>query len=51
MYHDILRRIVEAAPWLFLYSQADIYGAASALQGWEPRPDEMIYLYGASLGG
>ncbi|MDP9410554.1 MAG: ABC transporter substrate-binding protein [Actinomycetota bacterium] len=51
MYHDILRRIVEAAPWLFLYSQADIYGVASALQGWEPRPDEMIYLYGASLGG
>lgn len=49
MYHDILRRVVEAAPWLFLYSQADIYGVGNALQDWSARPDEMIYLYGASL--
>jgi ABC-type transport system substrate-binding protein len=48
-YHDLVKKIVEAAPWIFLYVATDIYGVSNDLQGWKPRPDEMIYLYGASM--
>jgi peptide/nickel transport system substrate-binding protein len=48
-YHELLQTIVDAAPWLFLYTLEDVYGVSSTLQNWTPRPDEMIYLYGASL--
>lgn len=50
-YQAISRRMVEEAVWLFLYNQVDIYGVSSQLQGWEPRPDEVMYLYGATLDG
>ena len=49
MYHDLLDKIVKAAPWIFLYNQFDIYGVSQQLQNWKPRSDEMIYLYGATL--
>lgn len=48
-YHELMQKIVEAAPWLFLYTLEDVYGVSSKLQGWTPRADEMIYLYEASL--
>ena len=48
-YHELLTIMVEEAPWLFLYTQHDLYGATADLQSWEARPDEMIYLYPVSL--
>ncbi len=51
IYHDAVKKILDAAPWLFLYSQVDNYGVSNRLKGWKPRPDEMIYLYGLSVTG
>ena len=39
--------IQQQAPWLFLWSQLDIYGVSKQLQ-WEPRGDEHFYLGSAS---
>ena len=50
-YHSILKTIVEAAPWIFLYVPVDVYGVSSNLKDWKPRSDELIYLYGPSLQG
>lgn len=50
-YHSILKTIVEAAPWIFLYVPVDVYGVSSDLKDWKPRSDELIYLYGPSLQG
>jgi ABC-type transport system substrate-binding protein len=49
MYHDMLDKIVKAAPWIFLYNQLDIYGKSKRLQDWKPRSNEIIYLFNASL--
>ncbi|HLT18814.1 MAG TPA: ABC transporter substrate-binding protein [Thermomicrobiales bacterium] len=49
LYHQLLEIMIPEAPWLFLYTQHDLYGATSKLKGWNARPDEMIYLYPASL--
>lgn len=49
IYHTLLETMVEEAPWLFLYTQHDLYGVTTRLKGWKPRPDEMIYLYGAHI--
>jgi peptide/nickel transport system substrate-binding protein len=49
MYHDMLDKIVKAAPWIFLYNQLDIYGKSKRLDNWKPRSNEMIYLFNASL--
>lgn len=38
----------EEAPWLFLWRQPSLYGVASELN-WEPRRDEYIFLWDASL--
>lgn len=48
-YHKVVKMIVEAAPWIFLYNLVDVYGVSKKLQGWEPRSDEMIYLYDAAV--
>jgi peptide/nickel transport system substrate-binding protein len=49
MYHDMLDKIVKAAPWIFLYNQLDIYGKSKRLENWKPRSNEIIYLFNASL--
>lgn len=51
LYHQIIDLMIEEAPWIYLYTQHDIYAATSSLQGWEARPDEMIDLRGVSLDG
>jgi peptide/nickel transport system substrate-binding protein len=48
-YHTIVETMVEEAPWIYLYTQHDLYAATGRLQGWEPRPDEMIDLRGTRL--
>jgi peptide/nickel transport system substrate-binding protein len=48
-YQDLLSRFVDAAPWLFLYDQVDMYGVSKRVQSWKPRPDEWIYLYQAAV--
>lgn len=40
--------IQDEAPMIFLYKQKDAYGVSDRLV-WEPRADEFIYLYGATL--
>jgi len=49
MYHDMVDKIVKAAPWIFLYNQLDIYGKSKRLENWTPRSNEIIYLFNASL--
>jgi peptide/nickel transport system substrate-binding protein len=48
-YHEVGARIVQAAPVIFLHDQVDTYGVGKRLQGFEPRRDGLIYLYGASV--
>jgi peptide/nickel transport system substrate-binding protein len=47
-YHLLQGSIKEAAPWVFLWAQHDLYGVSSRLQ-WQPRDDEQILLRFASL--
>lgn len=49
LYRAIARQMVEEAVWLFLYNQADIYGVSRRVRDWKARPDEVIYVYGASV--
>jgi peptide/nickel transport system substrate-binding protein len=35
-------------PWLFLYFQPDFYGVSNRID-WEPRRDEKIVVYNATL--
>jgi len=43
--HELLR---EEAPWVYLHQQEDIYGLSDRLD-WEPRADERLWMYPASL--
>jgi peptide/nickel transport system substrate-binding protein len=47
-YEDATELIQEEAPVIFLYKQVDAYGLSERLE-WEPRPDEFLWLHGASL--
>lgn len=42
MYDDILTKVHEDAPWLFLFQYEDLY-ATSKRVTWQPRADELIY--------
>jgi len=42
-FNELQAEIQQQAPWLFLWSQLDIYGVSKQLQ-WEPRGDEHFYL-------
>jgi peptide/nickel transport system substrate-binding protein len=44
IYHELMTFLHEQAPWIFLYSQEDIYGVASDLI-WTPRSDENLLAY------
>ena len=44
LYHQALSIIMEDAPFILLYQQEDLYGANEKLQ-WNPRPDELIFVY------
>lgn len=45
---EMLRVFYEDGPWLHLYFQPDFYGVSDRID-WEPRPDEKVYLFDASL--
>lgn len=44
LYHDLMVYLHDQAPWIFLYSQEDIYGVAKTLT-WKPIPDERLWVY------
>jgi peptide/nickel transport system substrate-binding protein len=48
LYEEALRIIRDAAPWIFLYQQVDIYGVANHVD-WDPRPDELIWAFDAAI--
>jgi peptide/nickel transport system substrate-binding protein len=48
LYEQLDDQIHDAAPWLFLNQQVNIYGMSSAIN-WTPRPDEMIHLSDMSM--
>lgn len=45
---ELERVIYEDPPFLFLYAQEDLYGVSDRLV-WEPRSDELIYMYEAEV--
>jgi peptide/nickel transport system substrate-binding protein len=47
-FRDLQVQIQEAAPWIFLWAQHDLYGVNSELN-WSPRDDEQILLRFASF--
>ncbi len=49
LYHQALEIIMEDAPFILLYQQEDLYGLSADLQ-WEPRPDELIFVYDMEFG-
>lgn len=48
LYAEALEIVRDAAPWIFLYQQVDIYGVANHVD-WTPRPDELIWAFDAAL--
>lgn len=46
--YEMQEIVKEDAPWIFLHIQPDVYGVSERLE-WEPRPDELIHLWNASL--
>lgn len=47
---EIQTIMLEDPPFIFLFAYEDIYGVSDDLS-WEPRSDEAIYAYEASLKG
>ena len=45
---EMLEVFYEDGPWLHLYFQPDFYGVSGRID-WQPRPDEKVYLFNASL--
>lgn len=45
---EMLQVFYDDGPWLHLYFQPDFYGVSDRID-WQPRPDEKVYLFGASL--
>ena len=48
LYREALSIVRDEAPWLFLYQQGDVYGVNRRVN-WQPRADEFILLFEASL--
>jgi peptide/nickel transport system substrate-binding protein len=47
-FYQLQRKIQEAAPWIFLWQQHDLYGVSNRLD-WTPRADEQYYLFDAKV--
>ncbi|QBX99541.1 ABC transporter substrate-binding protein [Rhodophyticola sp. CCM32] len=45
---EMLQVFYDDGPWLHLYFQPDFYGVSNRIN-WTPRPDEKVYLFGATL--
>ena len=48
VYHELAATLHEEAPVIFLWELNDVYGINNRVQ-WEPRSDERIWLFDASL--
>jgi len=48
VYQEMEQYLHDNAAWIFTYEQKDLYGVSKALK-WEPSPNELIYLWDASL--
>ncbi len=48
-YKQAGKLIVEDAPWVFLHQQDDLYGLRDRVQGWKPKGDQVIYVFGTSV--
>lgn len=46
--NEMLEVMYNDPPWLFLYFQPDFYGVSNRVD-WQPRRDEKIYVYNATL--
>ncbi len=46
--NEMLQVFYDDGPWLHLYFQPDFYGVSNRIN-WEPRPDEKVYLFDATL--
>jgi peptide/nickel transport system substrate-binding protein len=46
-FHDLQAQVQEQAPWIFLWTQVDIYGVSKNLQ-WQPRGDEQFNIKAAT---
>ena len=49
LYHRVMERIHEEAPFIFMFDQFDSYAVSKRLQNFKPRPDEFVLLHKASL--
>ena len=47
-FKQLQAKVQQAAPWIFLWEQHDLYGVSNRLD-WEPRADEQFYLYNAKV--
>jgi hypothetical protein len=41
--------LVEDAPWVFLHASEDLYGLGAKVQGWKPKGDQVVYVYGTGV--
>jgi peptide/nickel transport system substrate-binding protein len=48
IYEDAVALLQEEAPFIFLYKQQDAYGVSERLN-WQPRADEFLWMYSATL--
>jgi peptide/nickel transport system substrate-binding protein len=49
LYSKISKKILEEAPFVFLYQQQDHWGVSKKVKGFQARGDEQFYLYGVSV--
>jgi peptide/nickel transport system substrate-binding protein len=49
LYKSALEIVVRDAPWIFLYSPTETYGARDQVDGWKPRPDGRFNLLNVSV--
>lgn len=49
MYEEAQQIIYDEAPWVFGYALQEIEAGVSGLEGWEARPDGMLYMDKATL--
>jgi peptide/nickel transport system substrate-binding protein len=45
---QLQQKVIGLAPWIFLWQQHDVYGVSNRIQ-WEPRADELIFMYQAKV--
>lgn len=46
---QLQQQVKEEAPFLFLYTNEELYGVSDRLVGWKPRPDDRILMWDVTL--